>query len=135
MSISPLSRQVQIHKAVAHPARLRVLAMLRSGELCVCQITAVLGLAASTVSAHLGELKAAELVEERKSGRWVHYRLAPGGSTVLDGIWPELAADAAIGEDARLLAALRTVTVEVVCRPDFSLAELVASVLPKECCR
>ena len=43
-------------KAAGHPARLRILNMLRPGALCVCQITAVLQLAASTVSAHLAEL-------------------------------------------------------------------------------
>jgi DNA-binding transcriptional ArsR family regulator len=60
--------------------RLRILMMLRAGELCVCQIIAVLGLAPSTVSKHLSILSAADLVVSRKEGRWAHYRL-PSGST------------------------------------------------------
>jgi DNA-binding transcriptional ArsR family regulator len=45
-------------------------------ELCVCQITAVLDLAPSTVSKHLSILYGAELVNMRKSGKWVYYSLA-----------------------------------------------------------
>ena len=55
----PLSATVHALKALAHPGRLRILAMLRGGELCVCQMTAVLDLAASSVSAHLADLKRA----------------------------------------------------------------------------
>ena len=51
-------------RALGHPARMRAAAMLRSGELCLCQITEVLKLAPSTVSAHLKELKRAGLIED-----------------------------------------------------------------------
>ncbi|MGV8038628.1 MAG: ArsR/SmtB family transcription factor [Thermoanaerobaculaceae bacterium] len=132
MSASPLSRQVQIHKAIGHPARLRILAMLRHGEFCVCQVTAVLQLAASTVSAHLAELKVVGLVEERKAGRWVHYRLSGPGQATLDGVWAAIAHDPAVADDRRLLAAMATIPVEAVCRPDFDLRRAVDS---KECCR
>ena len=66
-------------KALAHPGRLRILAMLRGGDLCVCQMTAVLELAASTVSSHLGDLRRAGFVSERKRGKWVHYHLVDDG--------------------------------------------------------
>lgn len=134
MNTSPLSRQVQIHKALGHSARLRVVAMLHRSELCVCQITVILGLAASTVSAHLAELKAADLVEERKSGRWVHYRLSQAGTDTLRGLWPDLATDPRIQDDARLLALLDTVAVEMVSRADFDLAGLAARATSKGCC-
>ena len=45
-------------------------------ELCVCQIVELLGLAPSTVSKHLAILKQARLVDSRKEGRWMFYRLA-----------------------------------------------------------
>jgi DNA-binding transcriptional ArsR family regulator len=131
MRTSPLARQVQIHKAIGHPARLRVVAMLGDGELCVCQITAVLRLAASTVSAHLAELKGAGLVEERKSGRWVYYSLTATGAGTLGPMLPELLRDAALAEDRRLLAVLRTTPVESICRSDFDLAQAASA---KECC-
>ncbi len=42
---NPLTATVHALKALAHPGRLRILALLRAGELCVCQMTAVLNLA------------------------------------------------------------------------------------------
>jgi len=66
-----------ITKALADEKRLRTLLALRQGELCVCQITELFGLAISTVSKHLSILYQAGLVESRKEGRWIYYRL-PG---------------------------------------------------------
>ena len=65
-----------IVKALADENRVRTLMVLRNGELCVCQIIEFLGLAPSTVSKHMSILKQARLVESRKEGRWVYYRLA-----------------------------------------------------------
>lgn len=63
-------------KALADGNRLRVVAaLLRSKELCVCQITALLEIATGTVSRHMSILQTAQLVESRKDGRWVFYRL------------------------------------------------------------
>ncbi len=76
MKSSRLDSAVAVARALGHPARLRAVAMLRSGELCVCQITAVLGLAPSTVSLHLRELKRCGIVTERKQGRWVYVGLS-----------------------------------------------------------
>src|SRR5579864_2070313 len=99
---TPIARLVQIHKAIAHPIRLRLLAALRSGPLCVCQMTVIVKLAASTVSEHLSELRKAGLIADRKDGRWVEYRLSDeavdGG--VLEPIWPALAGDADAEADA-----------------------------------
>ena len=64
-----------VTKALADIQRLRILMMLRSGELCVCQIIEVLGLAPSTVSKHLSILTQAGLVDFRKEGRWAYFRL------------------------------------------------------------
>jgi arsenate reductase/ArsR family transcriptional regulator len=63
-------------KALSDPQRLRAFMALRQGELCVCQIIQLLGLAPSTVSKHMTILKSAGLVQSRKDSRWVHYRLA-----------------------------------------------------------
>lgn len=53
MTTDTLRPLVDNLKILAHPARLRILVLLRSGELCVCEVAAVLGLAPSTVSEHL----------------------------------------------------------------------------------
>ena len=64
-----------ITKALADATRVRILMALRGGELCVCQITELFGMAPSTVSKHLSILFQAGLVESRKTERWVFYRL------------------------------------------------------------
>jgi DNA-binding transcriptional ArsR family regulator len=69
-----------ITKALAEENRLRVIMALRGRELCVCQITELLGLAPSTVSKHMAVLRQARLVESWKQGRWVYYRLAGAGA-------------------------------------------------------
>ena len=107
-------------KAAADPNRARILKMLEGGELCVCQIVAVLGLSTSTVSKHLSLLRAAGLVEERKDGRWVHLRLAE--ERVNDYALPLLSLvrgwiekDAIIRADAEKVARIRQLPVEQLC--------------------
>lgn len=62
--------------AVADPSRLKALLALRQGELCLCQLTEILGLAPSSVSRHMAVLRRAGLVQARKEGRWQWFRLA-----------------------------------------------------------
>jgi len=62
-------------KALADPLRLRVIEALGSGERCVCDLTADLGLAQSKLSFHLKVLKEAGLLADRQEGRWIYYRL------------------------------------------------------------
>jgi ArsR family transcriptional regulator len=64
-----------ITKALSDPNRVRILLSLRRGELCVCQITELFGLATSTISKHLSILSQAGLILSRKTERWVYYRL------------------------------------------------------------
>ena len=64
-----------VTKALADEQRVRMLLALRRQELCVCQIVELVGLATSTVSKHMSILKQARLVESRKQGRWMYYRL------------------------------------------------------------
>jgi ArsR family transcriptional regulator len=66
---------LDITKALADGNRLRVLMALAGGELCVCQIVELLQLAPSTTSKHMAILRQARLVESRKEGRWMYYRL------------------------------------------------------------
>jgi ArsR family transcriptional regulator len=90
-------------KALADGNRLRAFAVLRArDELCVCQITEMLGLSMATVSRHMNILHRAGLVHSRKDGRWVFYCLAKSLSPELTS-WldvecassPEIEADQA----------------------------------------
>ncbi len=66
-----------VTKALADGNRLRVVAALKEhSELCVCQLTEMLRLATPTVSRHMSVLQQAGLVESRKDGRWILYRLS-----------------------------------------------------------
>ena len=73
---------ISVIRALGDENRLRIHMALRQRPLCVCEITTLLGLAASTTSKHLFILRQARLIESIKNGRWVYYRLpqnpAPG---------------------------------------------------------
>lgn len=113
-----------VGRAVADPNRLRILTMLRDGELCVCQITAVLDLAPATVSKHLSLLRLAGLVRQRKEGRWVYYRLAdrsanpfaPGMLALVAGMAVD--GDVVLESDRLRLAAVKETPLEVLCAPE-----------------
>ncbi|HWQ09820.1 MAG TPA: metalloregulator ArsR/SmtB family transcription factor [Holophaga sp.] len=117
MAMEPIEPLVDLLKTLAHPARLRILALLRDGELCVCQINTVLGLAPSTVSEHLTEMRRAGLLSERKDGRWVHYRLAPRKALagILDVLWSSLDRTRPVHADRRKSATLRALPVSAIC--------------------
>lgn len=78
-------------KALSEVTRLEILALLfRHGELCVCDVEGVLGVSQSKASRHVRYLLAAGLVEDRRDGLWVHYRLVTRPSAdqrlVLDAV-------------------------------------------------
>lgn len=77
MSASEPSAQdlALVFKAASEPLRVRILALLAHGELCVCHLHALLDAPQSTVSRHLAVLRAADLVHARRDGPWVYYRL------------------------------------------------------------
>lgn len=70
-----LKQQSGLFKALSDPNRLRIIKMLQVKPLCVCEITEILGLAASTVSNHLNILKKAGFIEDYKEGKWINYSL------------------------------------------------------------
>ena len=80
---------VKTLKIVADPNRLRILLLLKGEELSVAELQEILGMGQSTISTHLSQLKQAELVEDRRTGKSNLYRLspaAPAGGSPLDEI-------------------------------------------------
>jgi ArsR family transcriptional regulator len=69
--------KTRIFKTLSDPNRLRILKMLQTKSLCVCEITEVLQLATSTVSKHLSILKETGFIIEVKDGKWVNYQINP----------------------------------------------------------
>jgi DNA-binding transcriptional ArsR family regulator len=99
---------MNITKALADENRVRMLLALRSGELCVCQITELFGLAPSTISKHLSILYQAGLAESRKDGRWIYYRLpgkegAVAARRAVDWVAQSINGEARVAEDAARL--------------------------------
>ena len=72
----PFMNFMSITRALSDENRVRILMALRHHDFCVCQITAFLDLSPSTTSKHLSVLKQARLIEGKKEGKWVYYRLA-----------------------------------------------------------
>jgi len=103
-----------VAKAIADPSRVRILKLLQPGELCVCDITAALDLAPATISKHLAALKTAGLLQQRRDGKWVFYRLAdrafnPYALDFLAIVAARLDDDPTISADRAALVASQTV--------------------------
>ena len=73
LDLRPLSR---LFRALGDETRLRIVALLAHGELCVCHVEQALGLSQPNASRQLGVLKAAGVVDSRRDGTWVYYRIA-----------------------------------------------------------
>lgn len=100
-----------LFKALSDPIRLRILAVLRHGEVCVCHIHEALDIPQPTASRHLAYLRRAGLVATRRDGLWVHYRLAephdPVLATIVGAVAHGLTHVHAAAADARRLSRLQ----------------------------
>jgi DNA-binding transcriptional ArsR family regulator len=124
VELSPLARTVVTGRALGHPARVRTLAALSSGELCMCQITEMLQLAPSTVTAHLKELHRAGLTTERKDGRWVYVGLATDAEAAgwLETALAAVAGDPQLVIDQQMVEEMRRLPVADLCRFGYARA-------------
>jgi DNA-binding transcriptional ArsR family regulator len=109
-----------IAKALSDQNRVRALMMLSEGELCVCQLIEVLGLAPSTVSKHMSILFQAKLVDTRKEGRWNYYRLANDAASkdvrqAIRWVRSSLACDKQIHADAKQVKRVCKMNKEELC--------------------
>lgn len=80
---SQLSRMEAVFLALADETRLRILGLLLSGEVCVCDIHESLKIPQPKASRHLAYLRRSGLVDTRRDGLWIHYRLANPTDRVL----------------------------------------------------
>ncbi len=112
--------EARLFKAVSDETRLRILALLLEGELCVCELMAILALPQSTVSRHLAYLRNAGLVSDRRQGVWMYYSLAavPGalGQGLRDLLRRCLPDNCQARADRRVLAVFRDAGNLVSCR-------------------
>ena len=113
---------IAITKALSDTHRVRALFALRDGELCMCQIIELLGLAPSTISKHMSILKQAGLVENRKEERWMYYRLPEKGTmpvmirSVIEWVFDVLVRAATITDDSRALEKITKQDLTKLCK-------------------
>lgn len=84
--VKDLEALTQVYSALADPTRLRILALLRGGEVCVCDIHGSLDVPQPTASRHLAYLRKAGLVDAHRAGTWMHYRLLPIDNPVVAAV-------------------------------------------------
>ncbi len=112
---------LDVFKALSDRNRVRALYALRAGELCVCQIIELLGLAPSTVSKHLSILRQAGLIIGRKDGRWVYYSLSKKARLPIVGkitplVFQSLEDSPEIRADQKKLKRILKMDLEKLCR-------------------
>ncbi|MGA2352716.1 MAG: metalloregulator ArsR/SmtB family transcription factor [Terracidiphilus sp.] len=79
-----------LFRALADRTRLRLLNLMSGQEVCVCYFIEILGLPQSTISRHLAYMRRAGLVQVRREGKWMHYRLAEPKQQTAKGIIREV---------------------------------------------
>lgn len=84
--MKPLTEMESLFKALADATRLRILGLLLAGEVCVCDIHESLKIPQPKASRHLAYLRRTGLVETRREGLWIHYRLGKLADPVLAAI-------------------------------------------------
>ncbi len=99
--------------ALADENRLRLLYLMMEGEICVCYLQGVLQTNQPKISRHLAYLKRAGLVEARRDGKWMHYRLKKleaGREKILSDTFSQLAKEPQIKKDGQRLK-------QIICCP------------------
>ena len=71
-----LDDNAAVLKSLADPTRLKIIYLLKNGELCVCQILEAIDKSQSTISHHLNMMKKEGVLSARKQGKWIYYKLA-----------------------------------------------------------
>jgi ArsR family transcriptional regulator len=112
-----LATAVLLAKTLGHPARLRLLALLKAGPCSVCHMAAALGVPVSTASGHLLELRRAGLIAEERHGRWVCYSLVddPATTAVVELLLTLIRTDPQVRADRAAAAALAGMSPSAAC--------------------
>ena len=86
MAAKQLAQMEALFKALADETRLRILGLLLAGEVCVCDIYESLKIPQPKASRHLAYLRRSGLVDTRREGLWIHYRLASPSDPVMAAV-------------------------------------------------
>jgi ArsR family transcriptional regulator, arsenate/arsenite/antimonite-responsive transcriptional repressor len=113
-----MKEMVKIFKAVADPNRIRILKMLQQKKMCVCELSAVLGITQPSVSRHLSMLRDAGLVRDERDSQWINYELCGEkinkyAPVIMNHIRTWINKDPRISRDASML---KTLNREKLCK-------------------
>jgi ArsR family transcriptional regulator, arsenate/arsenite/antimonite-responsive transcriptional repressor len=101
---------VSFFSALADPTRLRLLHLMKEGEICVCFLQGVLQTNQPKISRHLAYLRKAGLVEARREGKWMHYKIkrqGKGRQGILSQTLNRIADEPQARKDAKRLSGIR----------------------------
>jgi ArsR family transcriptional regulator len=84
---------IAVGQAIVDPTRVRIIASLRRGELCVCELVDALEINQSTLSGHLQVLRQTGLVTTRKEGRWIYYSLTDQKTALIEALFSNMQPD------------------------------------------
>ena len=84
---------IAVGQAIVDPTRVRIIAALRRGELCVCELVDALEINQSTLSNHLQVLRQTGLVTTRKEGRWIYYSLTDQKTALIEALFSNMQPD------------------------------------------
>jgi len=115
-----MDKLTALFKALSDRNRLRIVAaLLKHDELCACQLTELIQVTGATASRHMGVLIASGLVDSRKDGRWVYYRIRreqADAGVLIGWIESQLSRDPDIALDAKTLDEITSCEPEDLCR-------------------
>jgi ArsR family transcriptional regulator len=97
---------ISLGQAIVDPTRVRIIAALRQGELCVCELVDALEISQSTLSTHLQVLRQTGMVTTRKEGRWIYYSLTDRKADLFDALFSHIrpVADPRLRRDSERIA-------------------------------
>lgn len=112
--MSTFAEWADVHKALADPTRLHILALLAVKDLCVCELVdALKEVSQPTVSRHLSKLRQAKLVQERRVNQWVYYSISASSVQFLQDILSGLPS-----VESEIVALDKNYTIPCHIRPD-----------------
>ena len=114
-----MNQTLKILKALSDFNRLRIVSSLsRFDELCACQITELLQVTGATASRHLSVLQHVGILDSRKEGRWIYYRLVPAAGTdpIFQWLEESISSSDEIKADVQALEKIVGITREDLCR-------------------
>jgi ArsR family transcriptional regulator, arsenate/arsenite/antimonite-responsive transcriptional repressor len=112
-----MDKLTALFKALSDRNRLRIVAaLLKHDELCACQLTELIQVTGATASRHMGVLISSRLVDSRKDGRWVYYRICKEQADLIGWIELQLSNDLDIALDAKTLDEITSWEPEDLCR-------------------